>query len=393
MQGRIFLSNCLLFPRMLRRAGLPVGLDQSLEFVQALEWIDLGSREQVYYTARCLLVRSQAHLRLFDLIFRRFWRRVAVGGATAPRTMPRAPRHRPQQQGFTIATYMAHKAAPSDPAVDVADRSGTASAAELLQRKEFSAMSPAELEQIKRLIQLLDWRVSLRMTRRRRADRRGRELDLRAVVREAARFQGVPLRPRWRRRISKPRPLMLIADISGSMEKYARLLLQFLYSVSRRLPRVECFLFGTRLTRVTTQLRLRNIDRAIDEAAREVVDWAGGTRIGASLQTFNRRWARRVLGRGALVILISDGWEQGEPTLLQRELGLLQRRCHRLIWLNPLLGRPTYKPLVGGMQAALGQIDDFLPIHNFQSLSALAERLGSIPGRRGRYVRAQQAKG
>jgi uncharacterized protein with von Willebrand factor type A (vWA) domain len=162
---------------------------------------------------------------------------------------------------------------------------------------------------------------------------------------------------------------VILADISGSMEKYARLLLQFLYSVAHSLERVECFVFGTRLTRITGQLKVRNIDQAIDQAAHEVADWAGGTRIGASLRDFNRHWGRRVLGRGAVVLLISDGWEQGDPALLADEVRRLQRRCHRLIWVNPLLGRETYQPRVGGMQAVLPHIDDFLPINNFQSLT------------------------
>ena len=144
---------------------------------------------------------------------------------------------------------------------------------------------------------------------------------------------------------------------------------------------MECFVFGTRLTRVTGQLKLRNIDRALDEAAREVVDWAGGTRIGASLGSFNRHWARRVLGRGAVVLVISDGWDQGEVGMLAREVQALQKRCHRLIWLNPLLGAADYQPRVGGMAAALPHIDDFLPIHNFQSLGALAKRLERLDRR------------
>ena len=181
-----------------------------------------------------------------------------------------------------------------------------------------------------------------------------------------------------RHRTQRERPLVIIADISGSMEKYARLLLQFLYSATHSLRRVECFVFATRLTRITGQLQLRNIDQAVDGAAREVVDWAGGTRIGASLHRFNRHWARRVLGRGAVVLLISDGWEQGDPAQLGRELAWLRRRCHRLIWLNPLAGRVSYQARVGGMQAALKEVDDFLPIHNFQSLHTLAQRLGAL---------------
>jgi uncharacterized protein with von Willebrand factor type A (vWA) domain len=380
----IFLTNCLWFARALRQAGIAIGLDQVLAFVQALEWIDLASRDQVYYTARSLLVNRYEHLRLFEAIFNRFWRARADSAYRQRQTMPRAPRHRSQERPFTIVTYMAYKARLGDPEVDVADKSGTFSDVEVLQRKDFSQMTEAELEQIKRLIQQLRWQISQRETRRRRQERRGDTLHMRAILRDAARHNGAVTRLAWQRRKRKQRPLVIIADISGSMEKYARLLLQFLYSVARSLRRVECFVFGTRLTRITAQLHVRNIDQALDQAAREVVDWAGGTRIGASLQRFNRHWGRRVLGRGAVVLLISDGWEQGDPALLAAEVRRLQRRCHRLIWLNPLLGRETYQPRVGGMQASLAYVDDFLPIHNFQSLEALAQRLGALNERRSR---------
>jgi uncharacterized protein with von Willebrand factor type A (vWA) domain len=225
--------------------------------------------------------------------------------------------------------------------------------------------------------------VSRRVTRRRAPRRRGESLLMRRVVREAARHGGVPLRLPRQERKRKPRPLVVIADISGSMEKYSRLLLQLCYSLARRLSRVECFVFGTRLTRITPQLRLRNVDRAIEQAAREVVDWGGGTRIGASLRSFNRRWARRVLGRGAVVLVVSDGWEHGDAAPLAREVQALQRRSHRLIWLNPLAGREGYRPIAGGMAAAARHIDDLLPIHNLQSLEQLAERLAAL-GHRGR---------
>ena len=378
--GQAFLSNCLLFTRVLRQAGISIGLDQALAFARALEWIDLGSRDQVYHTARSLLISRYEHLRLFEAIFNRFWRLLAAA-ERRQQTMPRAPRHKPHAQPFTIVTYMAHKARLGDPEIDVADKSGTSSDLEVLQRKDFSEMTPEELDRIKRLIQRMHWQISLRETRRRRLDRRGNMLHMRAVLRDAARHDGSPTKLIWQRRTLKQRPLVIIADISGSMEKYARLLLQFLYSVTHALPRVECFVFGTRLTRITGQLKVRNIDQAIDQAAREVVDWAGGTRIGASLQAFNRHWSRRVLGRGAVVLLISDGWEQGDPALLAAEVRRLQRRCHRLIWLNPLLGRETYQPRVGGIQAVLSHIDDFLPIHNFQSLEALAQCLGALSER------------
>jgi uncharacterized protein len=206
----------------------------------------------------------------------------------------------------------------------------------------------------------------------------GNALHMRRVIASAVRHGGVPVRLSWQSRKIKQRPIVLIADISGSMEKYSRLTLQFFYSMSHSLKHVECFVFGTRLTRITQQLKLRNIDRAVTEAAAEVVDWAGGTRIGDSLETFNRQWSRRVLRRGAVVMIVSDGWERGHVDHLAAQMRYLQLRCYRLAWLNPLLGKSNYQPLVEGMTAALPYIDDFMPIHNFQSLSALAAYLNRL---------------
>jgi uncharacterized protein len=372
-----FLANCMLFTRLLRQAGMPVSFEQAIQFVQALEWIEIGEREQVYHTARSLLVTRQEHLRIFDMVFNRFWRHWPEQSLPTRQTMPIAPRHK-KREPFTIVSLMAARAKQSDPEIDVRDKAQTFSSTEVLQRKSFAELTPEELAAVQQLMQRMVWQISERRTRRRTADRHGAQLHLRRVVREAARHGGVPVRLHWQRRKIKQRPLVLIADISGSMERYARLLLQFLYSVARRLAQVECFVFGTRLTRITQQLKLRNIDTAIDEAAREIVDWAGGTRIGASLHTFNRHWARRVLGRGAVVLLISDGWDRGPSENLAKEMRLLQKRCHRLIWLNPLLGASEYQPRVAGMAAALPYIDDFLPIHNLQSLHALAERLENV---------------
>lgn len=275
---------------------------------------------------------------------------------------------------------MAYKARAFDPEVEVRDRAATFSSTEALRRKDFSDLTPEELETLRRLMQALRWRLSQRRTRRREAHRRGGAIHLRRAFRRLLRHGGLVLElPRWRRRV-KPRPLVLLADISGSMEKYSRLLLQFFYGVSQSQPATECFVFGTRLSRITPSFKLKNVDRALDEAARQVVDWAGGTRIGECLAQFNRRWGKRVLRRGAVVIVVSDGWERGDVSDLGREMERLQRRCHRLIWLNPLAGRDRYRPLVEGMAAAIPYVDDFLPVHNLESLEALADHLAALSG-------------
>jgi uncharacterized protein with von Willebrand factor type A (vWA) domain len=374
-----FLSNLLYFTDALRRAGLSISLNQIIDLSQALTLIDIGDRTQVYYAMRGLLVHRQEELLLFDQIFNLFWRsprqaRVAKGQKT-----PLAPRHNvPERKRLNIVTLMAEKARANAPEVEAADKAGSFSPTEILQNKEFSAMTPDELVNIQKLIRSMQWQVSRRQTRRYRPDRGGEQLDLRRVMRSCAKYGGAPLHLAWNTRKVKPRPVVILADISGSMEKYTRLLLQFYYSLVRGLGNVECFVFGTRLTRITPHLRLKNIDRALSEAAREVADWAGGTRIGGSLRRFNREWSRRVLRRGAIVLIISDGWERGDVSLLRREMAYLQRRCHRLIWLNPLLGKAAYQPLVEGMAAALPFIDDFLPIHNLQSLEVLSKHLAGL---------------
>ncbi len=368
-----FLANLLLFIHTLRQAGLPVSVNQSIDLGRALELIDIGQRSQVYWTTRSLLVSRKEDLALFDRLFDLFWRAPGVG----PPEPQKAPRHRPHQR-LNLATLLAQKARAEDPAVDLADKAGSFSTTEILQAREFAQMTPEELERVKKLIETMRWRISRRQTRRQAPDRQGSYLHLRRVLRSCVQHGGVPLHLAWKSRRWKPRPIILLADISGSMEKYSRLLLQFAYAVTRGLARVECFVFGTRLTRITPQLRVKNIDRALNDAAGSVVDWSGGTRIGESLAAFNREWSRQVLGRGAVVLIISDGWERGDVSLLAREMRYLQHRCHRLIWLNPLLGRATYQPLVEGMAAALPYIDDFLPIHNLQSLEALGKHLAEL---------------
>jgi uncharacterized protein len=373
------LDNIILFIHLLRKAGLPVSSEQLMDVARALTLVDIGSREQVYHAARSLLISRHEHLRLFDVLFNRFWRKQIDANANGhAQPAPHAPRHKRPEHRPLLMTYMARKAQENEPEIEVADKAGTFSNIEILQRKDFSTMTDEELDSVKRLMQSLRWQVSLRQTRRFVADTKGQRLHLRRVLANAVKHGGVPLKLAWQSRKIKQRPLVLIADISGSMEKYARLVLQFFYCIAHSLKNVECFVFGTRLTRITHALKLKNIDRAIDEAAREVVDWSGGTRIGESLQQFNRQWSRRVLRRGAIALIVSDGWERGDVQELKQAMRYLQLRCHRLIWLNPLSGKSTYQPLVEGMQAALQHVDDFLPIHNLQSLSGLAYHLQQI---------------
>jgi uncharacterized protein with von Willebrand factor type A (vWA) domain len=372
-----FVENILSLVDLLRRAGVPVSSSQVMDFLRALALVNIGDRQQVYHAARCTLISRYEHLRLFETLFNAFWQARSDSPPARGQKAPRAPRH-DQQQRPVLITYMASRALPSDPELDVADKSATYSSLEVLQRKDFSQMTPEELDAVKRLIQDMRWQACLRQTRRLVASRSGETLHMRRVIASAVQHGGVPLALAWQTRKIKQRPIVLLADISGSMEQYSRLVLQFFYSLSHSLKNVECFVFGTRLTRITAQLKLKNIDRAVSEAAAEVTDWAGGTRIGESLATFTKQWSRRVLHRGAILLIVSDGWELGDVEILCAQMRYLQLRCHRLIWLNPLMGKSSYQPLVEGMAAALPYVDDFLPIHNLQSLSTLAAHLAAL---------------
>jgi uncharacterized protein len=371
------VGNILTFVDSLRRAGVPVSTGQIMDFERSLTLVNLGSRDQVYHAARCTLISHFEHLRIFDSLFNAFWNKEPDARHSSPQKALRAPRHDQQNQP-ALVTYMASKARAADPELDVADKSFTYSDLEILQDKDFSQMTLEELDTIRRLMQAMRWQAVLRRSRRRIASRSGETLHMRRVIAAAVRHGGLPLTLAWQTRKIKQRPIVLIADISGSMEKYSRLVLQFFYSMAHSLKNVECFVFGTRLTRVTLQLKLKNIDRAVSDAAAEVVDWAGGTRIGESLAAFNRQWSRRVLRRGAIVMIVSDGWERGDVKNLGAQMRYLQLRCYRLVWLNPLMGKANYQPQVEGMAAALPFIDDFLPVHNFNSLATLAAHLGAL---------------
>jgi uncharacterized protein with von Willebrand factor type A (vWA) domain len=296
----------------------------------------------------------------------------------------------PPLQPPELNTFDADGGQPSsDEEPPLIEATRTFSKQEVLRRKDFAELTAEELDAIKRMMAELVWQLGERRVRRQRPGN-GQQPDLRRTLRRNLRYGGEILE--WARRKPKvrPRPLVIIADISGSMERYTRLLLHFIYSLAEGLDQqVEAFVFSTRLTRITRPLRGRDVDRALQDVSHLVADWSGGTRIGEAIKTFNYDWARRVLGRGAVVLLISDGWDRGDIDLLGKEMARLQRSCHRLIWLNPLLGSPSYEPLTRGMQAALPYIDDFLPVHNLTSLEDLAEHLAGLDGRR-RHAQRQQ---
>ena len=371
-----FVDNLLAFGRVLRGAGIDVHPGRMIDVVEALRHVDLASRDEVYHTCRALLVHGPDQIPAFDRVFAAFWRDRPSSTVVGNR------RERAQAQITALETIFA-AATPTDSdggnddsaPVDVvvktwSDRGGIA-------HKDFAACTADEQSRVAAALAALRWTPGERRTRR-WIPGRGPRIDLRRAVAASRRTGGdVAALPRRRRR-TRPRPLIVLCDVSGSMERYSRMLLLFAHAVTRSRTGVEAFLFSTELTRITHHMRRRRPDSALGAISRAVPDWSGGTRIGAALHTFNQRWARQVLNGGPVVLLISDGWDRGDPAQLAREIARLQRSCHRLVWLNPLLGTEHYAPLTRGLQAALPYVDDFLPARTLTNFADLASHLNAL---------------
>jgi uncharacterized protein with von Willebrand factor type A (vWA) domain len=372
--GRL-LHNIVLFGRLLRGLGLDITPTQILDLVAALDLVQIERKGDVKESARAILVSRPEHQALFNEAFEIFWqeRKKDLPKIEMGMILQRPPQPKQEQyQLYRGNTDDAKMIERDDPHID---RIQTFSDLEVLREKDFARMDAFELAEVKRFMQSLRWDLKRRRTRRRQPASQGDQLDLRRTMRRNLRHGGEMFHLAHRRRKQKPRPVVMLCDISGSMDRYARVLIQFLYAITNSFDRVEAFVFSTRLTRITRQLRRRDLDEAVDEATTAVADWAGGTRIGDALHRFNFDWGRRVLGQGAIVLIISDGWDRGDPQALAGEMERLHKSCHRLIWLNPLLGSERYEPLTRGIQAALPHVDDFLPVHNLNSLIQLAELL------------------
>ena len=387
--GGLLLANLLHFGRLLRRLGFRVSTRELYDLAEALTVVDVTRRDDFYHTARAFLAHDPDEIELFDQAFELFWAgrielMLELGLGRLREVEQQALEGLQESEQRVIRgsgdDRASHDAGPRDAE---ADTLGTYSAAEVLRRKAFEDFTDEEFEIARRVIRSLVWRLDERLTRRQvRSPKRGGPPDLPRAIRESLQQGGEIVKLPSRRRKTKPRPLVVICDVSGSMERYSRLFLHFMYALVQEGRDVEAFVFGTRLTRITPALRHHNVDAALDRMSELVVDWSGGTRIGESLRAFNYLWSRRVLGRGTVAIIISDGWDRGDVALLEREVARLHRSVARLIWLNPLAGSPGYEPLVRGMRAALPHIDDFLPFHNLEALEALALRLGTLSARR-----------
>ena len=389
--------NAVVFGRVLRSIGLAAPPDRVILLARALETVGLRSRDDVKAAARSIFVRNFEQAHTFDVAFDAFWRARELPPNDSPDSSDDEPEH--EEPGERVALDDSARLKTADPATIVradpsaassdamdgqrsilagGDRTETYSFAEGLYQKDFTQLTSAEVSLARRLTQRKAWDLGRRMSRRSRPGRGGDRFDARRTLRSSLRRGGEVLTLATRKRKPTQRDLVLLCDVSGSMDRYSRLLLQFVHTVRHATGRVEAFVFGTRLTRITREIRHRDVAEAIDEISRTVVDWAGGTRIGECLRTFNHVWARRVLSRGAIVLIVSDGWDRGDVVLLSREMRRLQRSAYRLIWLNPLLGSANFRPQTVGMQAALPFIDDFLPAHNLRSLVQLAALLQTV---------------
>jgi len=388
-RGDAFVRKLVTFGRILREAGLEVGPGRMQDALLGLAAVDLANRDDVYWALRCTIVSRRDDIEVFDAAFAAFWER--------------APRIELQQRPIDLGVDMpednqkddspesveAHAmgremrdGTDSDEQGDDDDKEETAaavwSADEQLRDRDFARYGPEELRRARALVARVARVAPRRRSLRRQPANSGRTFDPRRTLREAMRTGGVPIERAWREPKLVPRKIVYLVDVSGSMEPYARAMVMFLQAAVRAGRHVEAFTFGTRLTRLTPHLAGRDPDRALANAARAVPDWAGGTRIGENLKAFNDVWGRRGTTRGAIVVIASDGWERGDPTLLANEMKRLHLAAHRIVWTNPLAGGEGYRPLVAGMQAALPYVDDFLPGHNLRALEALAEVLEEI---------------
>ena len=373
------------FCRRLRQAGLSVTPARAADFARALTLVRPIARRQLYWTARAVFVTDPAEAAAFDAVFLSVFggSTAAEKAATEELMSAEHPQHdRPTAESAAGDADGSHRDASTSAASDD-DASETevplvlASDEELLGTKRFDKLEPDELAALYRLMSRLELATPRRRTRRYERQRRGERIDLRRTLRASTRTGGTPIRLTRRRRRIVPRRLVMLCDISGSMEPYARAYLQFLTCAAGSGPHAEAFVFATRLTRLTRALSSRNPERAIQRAAAAAPDWSSGTRIGDALREFNNRHGRRGMARGAVIVIISDGWERGDPLLVARELERLGRLAHRIVWVNPRLGAEAFSVRSGGMLAALPHCDALVSGHNFQALSEVVDAIGA----------------
>lgn len=364
------------FGRFLRGAGLPVGTNRILTFCRAVAALGPGTRDDIYWAGRTTLVSSKPDIERYDRLFKTYF-----AGSAFDETIA------------SFAAALARASGYERASAEEADLSGgpglggedelepmrvVASSVDALRSRSFEDLSQEERAHAFRLIRNLEVAMPRRRSRRLRPAAGGARFDVRRTLRKSLKSRGEPFIRAWRRRAVKPRPLVLLLDVSGSMAVYSRALLQFAFAVAAAGRKVEVFCFGTRLTRVTHLMKTKDPDRALEEVARTVQDWSSGTRIGGSVKQLLDRYSQHVGLRASVVVVCSDGLERDDPQVLSRQMERLQRVAHSVVWVNPLRGNPDYRPLARGMAAALPHVDRFLPGHNLHSLEELARSLSVV---------------
>jgi uncharacterized protein len=367
------VRHVVTFGRVLREVGLEVGPGRVADALRGIGAVDLTRQEDVYFALRQTLVSRHDELDLFDRAFKAWFLRAPV--LPPVRTAPSPVAQQTVGESLSDGAGGEEDDEMGDP-LELG-----ASGHELLREKDFAEMTPDEYRRVRRLIAAIAGNRPLRDSRRRRSDPRGDRLDMRRLIRHSLRTGGDPVDRPYRARKEVPRKLVVLCDVSGSMDAYARALVLFLHAAVGSGPGVEAFAFGTRLSRLTPELGTRDPESALEKCTEAVTDWGSGTRIGASLKEFNDVYGKRALSRGAVVVIVSDGWERQDPELVGREMARLARAAYAVIWVNPLKGNPEYQPLAGGMRAALPYVDRFLSGHNLRSLEELAAVLAGIERR------------
>ncbi len=400
-------ENVMHFGRVLRQAGMPLGTDRIQLALTALQVAGLESKRDFHDTLAACFIDRVEHRELFDQAFQLFWRDPDLAGRMMAMLLPRvqakteqAPLPENRRLGEALFPHQPQAPGPPPPEKIEVDAALTWNERELLRKADFETMTADEWRaaqaMLRRMAPLFE-PIATRRSERAPGPGRQARVDGRATLQALARHGGEVWQMRWRRPRSKPAPLVVLADISGSMSRYSRMLLHFTHAIGHADARVESFVFGTRLTRTTRALRQRDPDIAVARVVRDVADWSGGTRITACLREFNQRWARRVLSGRATVLLISDGLEHGTPEdprcdQLRFEMERLHKSCRKLVWLNPLLRFEAFQPRAAGIRAMLPQVDLFLPAHNLQSLQELAAVLAGH-GAEGTMRQSRRAHG
>jgi uncharacterized protein with von Willebrand factor type A (vWA) domain len=373
-------DNIVGFARALRAAGVPVGPGAIIDAVNAIQLVDIGNRADMFATLQAIFVKRHEHALIFTQAFDLFFRAADEWKQMLDSVpLPDQPRKKPPPASRRVQEAFSQSQITETPQAKAEEIRLSVSDKEILQKKDFAQMTTAEIAEVTRAVANMKLPQAELRTRRYRPDARGLRLDMRRTLRGSLRTGGDIVDIYRLGRIEKPAPIVALLDISGSMSEYTRLFLHFLHAISDARKRVSVFLFGTRLTNVTRSLRARDPDEALASCSSAVEDWAGGTRIATSLHTFNKLWGRRVLGQGAIVLLISDGLEREADTRLAFEMDRLHRSCRRLIWLNPLLRYGGFEPKAQGIKMMLPHVDEFRPVHNLKSIEGLIEALSSMP--------------